>query len=139
MNDADFIAAAYKLEGRPFQERAFGPDAFDCLGLSVFLARMRGVVMDMPDGYACGTPEAWNRLNQEMPFYLFPVTREELKAGDILEIKFADRRHLATYLHYGKFIHADVDIVRVNSISERPFDKLIKRTFRIRPEMFNHA
>lgn len=139
MNDKEFIAFAYALIGKPFASNGYGPDSFDCLGLSCFLAWHRGYRVAAFENYTCGTPQAWVRLAMELPDYLDEIDRSDLQTGDIVEIKAGLRLHLGTYLEYGRFIHADRPGVAVGNIRQRPYDQLIKRTFRIKEALRTHA
>ncbi len=76
--------------GKPYVWGGNGPHAFDCSGLMVYLARMRGIALP--------------RTSQAQAYAGRPIGRGELLPGDVVIMNGAN--HVGMYIGGGQIVHA---------------------------------
>ena len=98
-------ATAESLLGAPYRYGGSGPDAFDCSGLVSYVHARFGV----------STP----RTAAQQFAVARPVTRSDLKAGDLVFFRLSGPTvsHVGIYIGNGEFVHAPQTGARVRMAS----------------------
>ncbi len=87
-------AAAEQLVGSPYRFGGSGPEGFDCSGLVFYVHRENGIYVP--------------RTAFEQFLLAYPVTREALRAGDLVFFRNGGSvvSHVGIYVGDGAFVHA---------------------------------
>ena len=102
------VATASKYLGIPYVYGGSTPSGFDCSGLVQYVFRELGVSL--------------NRVAADQTAHGTPVTRENLKPGDIVFFhntnKYTRINHVGIYVGNGNFIHAPQtgDVVKITTL-----------------------
>lgn len=102
------VATASKYLGIPYVYGGTSPAGFDCSGLVQYVFRELGVSL--------------NRVAADQTAHGTPVTRENLKPGDIVFFhntnKYTRINHVGIYVGNGNFIHAPQtgDVVKITTL-----------------------
>ena len=90
-------AAIVALVGLPFVRGARGPEAFDCLGLTLKGLEILHPALELEDPWACLAArwkEGWRpRPGEHFPPHFSPVSLNELEAGDVLLVGQKTTKH----------------------------------------------
>jgi peptidoglycan DL-endopeptidase CwlO len=86
------VQAALSKIGAPYVWGATGPDSFDCSGLVVWAYRQAGVSLP--------------RTSRDQFAALRPITREELRPGDLVFAGSPTVHHVGIYIGDGMIVHA---------------------------------
>jgi gamma-D-glutamyl-L-lysine dipeptidyl-peptidase len=125
MTIAETLEFAKRFLGLPYTWGGTSSYGYDCSGFSQMLGRRRG--LNMPRD---AQPQAdWSGV--------VPVTREELKPGDLLFFGSSDKKitHTGVYLGEGKFIDAttyQTPMVRIDDLSDPHWTKLLVAMRRVK-------
>lgn len=111
------VSFALSLQGFPYRRAAFGPNAFDCSGFTMYCYRQVG--LSLPHG-------------SRAQFNLGPsVADSDLQPGDL--VFFGPRRvsHVGMYVGDGNFIHAPRtgEVVRIQALNTRRDYRGARRIF----------
>jgi cell wall-associated NlpC family hydrolase len=105
------LQAAQSRIGAPYRYGGAGPDAFDCSGLVTYAHRQLGITVPRTAAqqFAAATP----------------VTRQDLRPGDLVFFRLAGRdvNHVGIYAGDSRFVHAPQSggNVRIASLDEEYF------------------
>lgn len=122
------IEAARKYLGVPFRHQGRTPPlALDCAGLFVQVCRDIGLPVDDEQGYGVNPHKGLLEQSIERQPFLVRVPKEQMKAGDILLMRFnTDPQHIAihagetmihAYSHAGKVVeHRIADVWRARIV-----------------------
>ncbi|MBC1903369.1 C40 family peptidase [Listeria innocua] len=100
------VGIALKQQGKPYIWGAVGPNEFDCSGLVIYSYQQAGVSIS-------GRPTTKTMYAGNGNFK--PVSRENLKAGDLVIIAFGSQvDHIGIYIGQGKMVHAATDQAPLN-------------------------
>jgi len=113
------LSIAQNFLGTPYRYGGVDPSGFDCSGLVQFSHRYAGI--NVPRTTAAQYKEA------------HPVTRSELKPGDLIFFRIQRRiSHVAIYAGQGEFIHAPSSgkQVKISSLNAPYWQKRLVKTGR---------
>ncbi len=102
--------AAIGMLGQPYRFGGFAPGGFDCSGLVFYAARSAGITVP--------------RTAQEQLASGRPVARSDLRAGDLVFMRFSGKElHVGIALDGARFVHAPSagGRVRLDSLAARPY------------------
>jgi len=131
---AALVATAKRLIGVPYLWGGRTPFGIDCSGFTQLVYGLHGTVLPR-DAYQ---QAAWERVR--------PITRDEMRAGDLLFFGGDDdprRRgitHVGMALDNGRFIHAAGGVgVTVSRVNEEPYRRLLRGCGRVQPRSLNEG
>ncbi len=105
-----FVGAAEAMLGEPYRYGGAAPGGFDCSGLVVYAAKSVG--LNLP------------RTTQEQIQTGSPVTREDVRAGDLVFMHLAAKElHVGVAVDHSAFVHAPSSggRVRIDSLDTAPY------------------
>jgi cell wall-associated NlpC family hydrolase len=104
-----FIQAALAMQGQPYRYGGDSPGGFDCSGLVLYAAKQAGIQVPRT---------AHSQLNAGIP-----VSREELRPGDLVFMRLPAKLHVGIVTAAGAFVHAPATggRVRVDPLGAQPY------------------
>jgi len=107
-----FVADALAMLGQPYRYGGNKPGGFDCSGLVEYAANGAGIWVP--------------RTAHEQQRFGRPITRRELRAGDLVFLRLAHKElHVGIALDGDRFVHAPSSggYIRVDSLARTPYAK----------------
>ena len=104
-----FIAAALAMQGAPYRYGGDSPGGFDCSGLVAYAAHRAG--LQIP------------RTASEQLHSGIPVSREDLRPGDLVFMRLPVKLHVGIITADGTFVHASATggRVRIDPLNAPPY------------------